>query len=236
LEKFKAKKKWNYFEFRTLLKDIFWVAMFRVEGTLKTIYLPYFMQILMIRLGSLTGLDCRIPFSWIELLHNYFEEFLQQPLTQFHSDQINCLEGSPFLVSLSDGEACLTHSGHLQRQSVYLLLACSFSLISQRGENANHCNCSTLSSCFTTNPDSEHDRFCMKKGFLELYKWIQRHLPTAISTNHDNFLEICMDFMSSFLQLYLREVCLSIQLVCVLVYGCDARLAWSLSSKQFWIL
>ncbi|XP_027915704.1 uncharacterized protein LOC114175134 [Vigna unguiculata] len=170
-----------------------------------TNYLNHKLLILMIRLGSLTGLDCRIPFSWIELLHNYFEEFLQQPLTQFHSDQINCLEGSPFLVSLSDGEACLTHSGHLQRQSVYLLLACSFSLISQRGENANHCNCSTLSSCFTTNPDSEHDRFCMKKGFLELYKWIQRHLPTAISTNHDNFLEICMDFMSSFLQLYLRE-------------------------------
>ncbi|WVZ23375.1 hypothetical protein V8G54_001919 [Vigna mungo] len=169
-------------------------------------YLNHKLLILMIRLGSLTGLDCRIPFSWIELLHNYFEEFLQQPLTQFHSDQINCLEGSPFLVSLSDGEACLTHSDHLQRQAVYLLLACSFSLISQGGENANHCTCSTLSSCFTTNPDSEHDHFCMKKGFLELYKWIQRHLPTSISTNHDNYLEICMDFMSSFLQLYLREI------------------------------
>ncbi|XP_014505808.1 uncharacterized protein LOC106765633 isoform X2 [Vigna radiata var. radiata] len=168
-------------------------------------YLNHKLLILMIRLGSLTGLDCRIPFSWIELLHNYFEEFLQQPLTQFHSDQINCLEGSPFLVSLSDGEASLTHSDHLQRQAVYLLLACSFSLISQRGENANHCTCSTLTSCFTTNPDSEHDHFCMKKGFLELYKWIQRHLPSSISTNHDNYLEICMDFMSSFLQLYLRE-------------------------------
>lgn len=180
------------------------------------------MQILMIRLGSLTDLDCRIRFSWIELLHNYFEEFLQQPLTQFHSDQINCLEGSPFLLSLSDGEACLTHSDHLQRQAVYLLLACSFSLISQRGENANHCNCSTSCSCFTTNPDSEHDCFCMRKGFLELYKWIQGHLPTAISTNHEKYLEICTNFMSSFLKPYLREVCLSIPLVCLLVYEYDA--------------
>ncbi|ESW27970.1 hypothetical protein PHAVU_003G248400 [Phaseolus vulgaris] len=168
-------------------------------------YLNHKLLILMIRLGSLTGLDHRIRFSWIELLHNYFEEFLQLPLTQFHSDQINCLEGSPFLLSLSDGKASLTHSDHLQRQAVYLLLACSFSLISQRGENANHCNCSTLCSCFPTNPYSEHDCFCMRKGFLELYKWIQGHLPTAISINHENYLEICMNFMSSFVKLYLRE-------------------------------
>jgi len=224
--------------------------MFRVEGSLKTIYLPFFMQILMIRLGSLTGLDHRIRFSWIELLHNYFEEFLQLPLTQFHSDQINCLEGSPFLLSLSDGKASLTHSDHLQRQAVYLLLACSFSLISQRGENANDCNCSTLCSCFPTNPYSEHDCFCMRKGFLELYKWIQGHLPTAISINHENYLEICMDFMSSFVQLYLREVCLSILLACVYYfmsmmlvwYGhcfqnifnfCNYRILWLLSGIWF---
>ncbi|CAJ1942697.1 unnamed protein product [Sphenostylis stenocarpa] len=168
-------------------------------------YLNHKLLILMIRLGTLTGLDCRVRFSWIELLHNYFQELLQKPLTQIHSDQIDCLEGSPFLLSLSDGEACLTHSDHLQRQAVYLLLACSFSLISQRGENAKHCNCSTLCSCLTTNPNSHHDHFCIKKGFLELYRWTQAHLPTAISINHENYLEICMKFMSSFLQLYLRE-------------------------------
>ncbi|RDX83275.1 hypothetical protein CR513_35823, partial [Mucuna pruriens] len=169
-------------------------------------YLKHKLLILMIRLGSLTGLDCRIRLSWLDLLLNYFQELLQLSLTQFHSDQIDCLEGSPFLLSLSDGQACMVPSGHLQRQAVYLLLACSFSLICQRGENANHYNCSTLCSCFTPNLDSEHDHFCRKKGSLELYKWIQGHLPTSISMNHEKYLQICMNFMSSFLQLYLCEI------------------------------
>ena len=162
----------------------------------------------MIRLGSLIYLDSSIRLSWLELLHNYFQELLQKPLTHFHSDQDDCLEGSPFLLSLSDGESCGMHSSHLQRQAVFLLLDCSFSFICQRGANADHCNCPTLCSCFTTNPDSELDHFCRKKGSLELYKWVQLHLPTEIFINHEKYLAICMNFMSSFLQLYLREVCL----------------------------
>lgn len=170
--------------------------------------LPCPMQILMIRLGSLTCLDCSIRLSWLELLHNYFQELLRQPLTHFLSDQDDCLEGSPFLLSLSDGEACGVHSSHLQRQAVFLFLDCSFSLICQRGENTDHSIPSTLCSCLTTNPDSELDHFCTKKGLLEVYKWIQGLLPTEISVDHEKYLEICMNFMSSFLQLYLREVCL----------------------------
>ncbi|XP_061352525.1 uncharacterized protein LOC133297403 [Gastrolobium bilobum] len=168
-------------------------------------YLKHKLLVLMIRLGSLTYLDCSILLSWFELLHNYFEELLQKPLTQFQSDQGDCLEGSPFLFSLSDEEACGMYSSHLQRQAVFLLLACSFSLISQRGENAHHCNCSSLCSCFTTNPDSELDHSCRKKGSQELYKWIQGHLPTEVTINHEKYMEICMNFISSFLQLYLRE-------------------------------
>ncbi|XP_027346543.1 uncharacterized protein LOC113858215 isoform X2 [Abrus precatorius] len=168
-------------------------------------YLKHKFLILMIRLGSLTWLDCSIHVSWFELLHNYFQEPLNQPLTQYHSDQIDCLEGSPFLLSLSDREACGVHSSHLQRQVVFLLLACSFSLIRHSGENVNNCNCSTLCSCFTTIPHSELDHFCRRKGSLELYRWIQGHLPTEISINQENYLQICMNFMSSFLQLYLRE-------------------------------
>nr|KYP42544.1 hypothetical protein KK1_036071 [Cajanus cajan] len=168
-------------------------------------YLKHKLLILMIRLGSLTGLDCQTHLSWLELLHNYFQELLQQPLTHFDSDQIGCLEGSPFLLSLSDGEACKMHSGHLQRQAVYLFLACSFSLIHQKEEKANHCNCSTSCSHLTPIPDSEDDHFCRKKGSLELCKWIQGHLPTAVSVNHEKYLQICMNFLSSFLQLYLRE-------------------------------
>ncbi|KAL2333628.1 hypothetical protein Fmac_014841 [Flemingia macrophylla] len=168
-------------------------------------YLKHKLLILMIRLDSLTSLDCHVHLSWLQLLHDYFQELLQQPLTHFDSDQIDCLEGSPFLLSLSDEETYKMHSGHLQRQAVYLLLACSFSLIHQKGENANHCNCSTLCSCLTTNPDSEDDHFCRRKGTLELCKWIQGFLPTTISVNHEKYLQICVNFLSSFLQLYLRE-------------------------------
>ncbi|CAL0313477.1 unnamed protein product [Lupinus luteus] len=163
-------------------------------------YLKHKLLILMIRLSSLACLDCSIRHHWLELLHNYFEELLQQPLNHFQSDQDDCLEGSPFLLSLSDGKACGMHSSHLQRQAVFLFLDCSFSLICPRGEKADHSNCSTFSS-FTT----KLDHFCTEKGSLELYKWIQGHLPTEISIDHEKYLEISMNFMSSFLQLYLRE-------------------------------
>lgn len=166
------------------------------------------LQNLMIRLGSLMNMDCSDYFSWLEILHNYFQELLLQPLTQFQSDQGDCLEGSPFLLSLSDGEAYGMSSSHLQRQAIFLLLDCSVSLISQRGSKENHNACSTSSSYFTNNPDPEFDHSSRKKGLLELYRWIQKHLLTEVSINHEKYSDICMNFMSSFLQLYLCEVCL----------------------------
>ncbi|XP_045786305.1 uncharacterized protein LOC123881629 [Trifolium pratense] len=168
-------------------------------------YMKHKLLILMTRLGSLMCLDSSDYFSWLEILHSYFQELLLQPLTQFMSDEGDCLEGSPFLLTLSDGEAYGSSSSHLQRQAIFLLLDCSVNLISQRGSKENHSDFSTLSSCFTNNPDPEHDHLCIKKGLLELYKWVQEHLPSEVSINHENYSEICMNFMSSFLQLYLRE-------------------------------
>ncbi|KAK2410997.1 hypothetical protein QL285_046328 [Trifolium repens] len=168
-------------------------------------YMKHKLLILMIRLGSLMCLDCSDYVSRLEVLHSYYQELLLLPLTQFMSDQGDCLEGSPFLLSLSDGEAYGTSSSHLQRQAIFLLLDCSVNLISQRGSKENHSDFSTLTSCFTNNPDPELDHLCIKKGLLELYKWIQEHLPSEVSINHENYSEICMNFMSSFLQLYLCE-------------------------------
>ncbi|KAI9089218.1 hypothetical protein K1719_029497 [Acacia pycnantha] len=122
-------------------------------------YLKHKLLILMIRLRLYKCLDCSILLSWLEILHNYFQELLWQPLTRIQSDQNECLEGSPFLLSLSDGEVSGIHSHHLQRS----------------------------------------------KGLLELYKWLQGHLPTEVSFNHEKHLEICVNFMSSFLHLYLGE-------------------------------
>ncbi|XP_015931264.1 uncharacterized protein LOC107495502 isoform X1 [Arachis duranensis] len=168
-------------------------------------YLKHKLLTLMIRLGSLISPDGSVCLSWLDLLHNFFQELLKKPLNQFQSEQDDCLEGSPFLLSLSNGESCWMHSSHLQRQAVFLLLHCSFSFIRQRGVNAGHRNCPTSCSCFKENQDSELDSFYKRKGSLELYKWVQAHLPTEISINHEMYLAICMNFMSSFLQLYLRE-------------------------------
>nr|XP_025686115.1 uncharacterized protein LOC112786130 isoform X4 [Arachis hypogaea] len=169
-------------------------------------YLKHKLLTLMIRLGSLISPDGSVCLSWLDLLHNFFQELLKKPLNQFQSEQDDCLEGSPFLLSLSNGESCWMHSSHLQRQAVFLLLHCSFSFIRQRGVNAGHRNCPTSCSCFKENQDSELDSFYKRKGSLELYKWVQAHLPTEISINHEMYLAICMNFMSSFLQLYLREI------------------------------
>ncbi|KAK4262249.1 hypothetical protein QN277_027831 [Acacia crassicarpa] len=167
-------------------------------------YLKHKLLVLMIRLRLYKCLDCYILLSWLEILHNYFQEFLWQPLTRIQSDQNESLEGSPFLLSLSDGEVSGIHSHHLQRQAIFLFLDCSFSLISQKGDPAYRCICSGVNSCLP-NEDLEPNFCFRRKGLLELYKWLQGHLPNEVSFNHEKHLEICVNFMSSFLQLYLGE-------------------------------
>ena len=167
----------------------------------------------MIRLHSYKCLDCSSLLSWLELLHNYFQELLWQPLTQIQFDKNECLEGSPFILSLSDREVSGTDSHHLQRKAIFLFLDCTFSLISTKGNPADRCICSGVNSCLPNNTDSEPNFCCRRKGLLELYKWLQGHLPSEVSFNNEKYLETCVNFMSSFLRLYLGEVCLVIPLV-----------------------
>ncbi|KAI9089244.1 hypothetical protein K1719_029523 [Acacia pycnantha] len=89
-----------------------------------------------------------------------------------------------------------------QRQAIFLFLDCSFSLISQKGDPADRCVCSGVNSGSPNNSDSEPNFCCRRKGLLELYKWLQGHLPTEVSFNHEKYLEICVNFISSFLQLW----------------------------------
>ncbi|KAI4327504.1 hypothetical protein L6164_019954 [Bauhinia variegata] len=168
-------------------------------------YFKHKLLVLMIRLSSETRLDCSILLSWLKLLHRYFQELLWQDLRKFQFDQDDCLEGSPFILSISDGEVRSMHSSHLQRQAVYLFLNCSFRLICRSGDTADCCVCSTSYSCLTYDPDSDLDHCCRKKGLLELYKWLQGNLQIDITFSHENYLEICINFMNTFLQLFLRE-------------------------------
>ncbi|GMJ07962.1 hypothetical protein like AT3G50430 [Hibiscus trionum] len=66
-------------------------------------YLKHKLLVLMIRLSFQISLDSLVLVSWLQLLHIYFEDLLCQPLTEVEN-QDDCLEGSPFMLSYSDGE------------------------------------------------------------------------------------------------------------------------------------
>lgn len=158
----------------------------------------------MLRLSYQTRLGCSTLLSWLQLLQDYFEELLWKPITEFESGQDQCLEGSPFL-SLSNRVHGMP-SLHLQRQTVLLFLRCCFSLISLTGETSKQCVCATLNSCLTFDLVTDLD-CCRKKGLLELYKWLQGHLPTNMFVDRKMYLERCIGFALSFLRLFMHEVC-----------------------------
>lgn len=134
---------------------------------------------------------------WLQLLRQYFEDLLHKPVSELDDDFDNCLEGSPFQLCVADGEN--VHSlctPHLQRQAIFLLFKCSFSLISFKEESGRKCPCA----------EREH---CRMKGLSELSEWLQRHVSPEKFVDYDTSLKICSSFALSFLQLYMHEVCLS---------------------------
>ncbi|CAL9026876.1 unnamed protein product [Prunus brigantina] len=44
-----------------------------------------------------------------------------------------------------------------------------------------------------------------KKGLLELYNWLQGHLPANMTVDHEMYFVECVDFAKSFIQLYIKE-------------------------------
>ncbi|KAK0604521.1 hypothetical protein LWI29_016477 [Acer saccharum] len=139
------------------------------------------------------------------LLHNYFQELLWQPIAQVESAGDDCLEGSPFVMSVSNGEIRNIHPHHVQRQAVFLLIRCSFILTSLREDTNRHCACATADSCLTFDSISDLDNCGQKRGLLELYQWIQGHLPIYTFLEYEMYMEKCINFSLSFLQLYMHE-------------------------------
>lgn len=162
----------------------------------------------MIRLSFQTCLECSTLVSWLQLLHTYFQELLCQPITQAESSLDDCLEGSPFFICVSDGETHL-HSRHIQRQTIFLFLKISFTLISLKENTEKQCLCATPNSCITYESNSGLECCLRKKGLLELHKWLQGHFPTETFLDHEMYMERCVNFASSLLQLFMHEVCLS---------------------------
>ncbi|KAF5451363.1 hypothetical protein F2P56_026476 [Juglans regia] len=166
-------------------------------------YFRHKLLVLMIRLSSQIHLECSILVSWLQLLYTYFQELLWQPITQPESCQDECLEGSPFLLSVSDGEMRALHSRHIQRQAIFLFIKYSFSLISPKADTDKQCECITPNSGLTLTLDL--DCCCRKEGLLALSKWFQGHLLAETFLDHELYFERCITFTSSFLQLFLHE-------------------------------
>ncbi|ONH96624.1 hypothetical protein PRUPE_7G141900 [Prunus persica] len=167
-------------------------------------YFRHKLLVLMIRLIFQTCQEFSIPVTWLQLIHKYFEDVLRNPIT-LKNDQDDCLEGSPFLSSVSDAEVNSLSSRHLQRQAVFLFLRCSFSLISTKGGTNKKCACTTWNLRLTC--DSNAELLCCgrKKGLLELYNWLQGHLPANMTVDHEMYFVECVDFAKSFIQLYIKE-------------------------------
>lgn len=160
---------------------------------------------LMIRLSSHIHLQYSLLASWLQVLQEYFQDLLRQPICQVKPDENGCLEGSPFLFSLLDGEVHSISLRHLQRQAVFLFLRCSFSLISLREETREQCAYTTTNSSLLFDLNSEC--YSQKRGLSELHEWLQAHVPKYLDAEHGIDREKCLNFTLSFLQLFMHEVC-----------------------------
>ncbi|KAF5191464.1 golgin [Thalictrum thalictroides] len=169
-------------------------------------YLRHKILMLMIRLSFHFHQGTSFFVLWLQLLHEYFEDILHQPITGCHADLDDCLEGSPFLSCVADRQANHRMSNrHLQRQANFLFLKCSFGLINLGKETATNCSCASSNSCLTIQSESDQECCTWKKGSVELSGWLNRHVPLETLVDHGMYLEKCGHFALSFLQLYMDE-------------------------------
>ncbi|CAI0554246.1 unnamed protein product [Linum tenue] len=193
-----------------LVPKLFRWCLGKAENRVKQSTFQYFthkllMLLLRLSYGYGTHISCTTLVSWLQLLHDYFEELLLKPMSRVKTCQNDCLEGSPFLSSFSEGEAQhMRHSLHSQRQAILLFLRCCFSLISSTGENTKQLP-AAHKSLSAVNVISDPDFSGRSKGFIDLYKWFQAHLRDSFLCGKEMHVDKCILFARSFLQLYLHE-------------------------------
>ncbi|XP_039000015.1 uncharacterized protein LOC120125722 isoform X2 [Hibiscus syriacus] len=166
------------------------------NDTCISLYFKHKLLVLMIRLSFQIPLDGLVLVSWLQLLHFYFEDLLCHPSTE-SENQDDCLEGSPFMLSYSDGEVHDMQSGHLQRQAVYLFLRCSSRLINPAKDTSKH---------YPSYAISELSCYGREKGLSDLHSWLSRHVPVDELVPHETYWEKSINFSSSLLKLYIHEI------------------------------
>ncbi|CAN6923514.1 unnamed protein product, partial [Brassica oleracea] len=158
------------------------------SGSSTSRYLVHKLLVLMIRLTYQSNIKCSILLSWLQYLQHHFQRFLQHTLNRNKPVQDNCLEGSPFFVSLTDRDVNETHSNHLQRLSVFLFLRCSLTLL----YTSRHAD-----------KDCEFD--CRKKGMEGVFKWIEQQVSGDTFLEHGTYSKKSVDFSTCFIQLFMHE-------------------------------
>lgn len=162
----------------------------------------------MIRLSFHCHLQSSTLVLWLQLCRNRFQKLLLLPKLELESAFNNSLEDSPLIVSYF-GDKCRPCSLHLQRLAIFLFLRCSLSFKCIQPTEKYDASIALKSQliCTTTLESECDDCSCSKKGILELYKWLQGNLPTNIFLDTKMYAKNCIKFASSFLQLYMHEVC-----------------------------
>lgn len=178
----------------------------------------------MIRLSFHCHLQCSTLVIWLQLCRKRFQNLLLLPKLELESSSDTSLEDSPLIVSYF-GDKCSPCSLHLRRLAVFLFLRCSLSFTCK--QTTEKCDPSTFLA-------TSDDCTCSKKGILELYKWLLGNLPTNIFLDTNMYAKNCTKFASSFLQLYMHEVCTfsslvftmsnkALELLCSIFYFIDAH-------------
>ncbi|KAM7251904.1 hypothetical protein ACFE04_023787 [Oxalis oulophora] len=170
-------------------------------------YYGYKLLVLMVRLSFQTTLDSSFYFSWIQLLHKYFQDLLSRSITECESghSEGDSLDGSPFLLYVSDKDISKICTRHLQRRAVFLFLRCSFSLVRSRNDVDTKCTCATMNSSLASDIILDVNCCSNSKGLLELHKWLARHFPMDIFVNREVYMKKSMNFASAFISLYIHE-------------------------------
>lgn len=157
----------------------------------------------MIRLSTPSDVPYSNFVSWLQLLHMYFQEFLWDQAVQVEPFGNSSLEGSPFASIMLDEEVHLLSIPHILRQATYLFLRCSFGLISVVEEIDKQGNC--MPPLLGLNLAVEF--CCHKRGLMELNLWLRKNFITGDLYHRELCKGKCIGFVSSFLQLYMLEVC-----------------------------
>jgi hypothetical protein len=162
-------------------------------------YHAFSMQMLMMRIKPHMQQNCSHIICLLRLLQDHFQNLLHEPMSQHINKLENCLEGSPFLLSIVGlGEIQEKSTRHLQRQAMYLFLSCCIFLACSGNDSRRKCSCKTDEFGHEMQGCTDH---CNYSGLSEISDWFQRYcLDKILDPQSPTDIVLC------FLQLYMEEV------------------------------